>query len=306
MVVFIIAVIGIALSIVMAAFIAWHNKHNEDGKIGFGAPLIPFVVGVICMASQCFYMQDAGDVKVLINFGGSIAGSTSEAGIHTKAPWQNVITYDIRNNVISFVANGEEDYTGGSANGPQVTINDKSGTQANIDIQVNYSLDPSRAIDLYENYGTQEAFVQAIAAVDARSIPREVSGQFDTITILTNRGALTDAVEQALREKWEPLGLFIEQISIQEIRYPDSITDAYASAQKAEVAKQEAQNKLEVAKVEGETKVIEATKEAEANQVLSESLTDEVLMSEYIEALKNADSLTVVPDGSQPIINTSK
>ena len=306
MVVFIIAVIGIVLSVAMAVFIAWHNKHNEDGKIGFGAPLIPFVVGVICMASQCFYMQDAGDVKVLINFGGSIAGSTSEAGIHTKAPWQNVITYDIRNNVISFVANGEEDYTGGSANGPQVTINDKSGTQANIDIQVNYSLDPSRAIDLYENYGTQEAFVQAIAAVDARSIPREVSGQFDTITILTNRGALTDAVEQALREKWEPLGLFIEQISIQEIRYPDSITDAYASAQKAEVAKQEAQNKLEVAKVEAETKVTQSQGEAKANQILNKSLTEEVLTQHYIDAIKDSDTVYVVPEGASPMIGISQ
>ena len=243
-----------------------------------------------------------------LDFGGNIAGSSSETGIHFKAPWQSIVTYDIRNNVISFVADGEEDYTGGSANGPQVTINDKSGTQANIDIQVNYSLDPSKAIELYENYGTQEAFVQAIAAVDARSIPREVAGQFDTITILTNRGALTDAVEEALREKWEPLGLSIEQISIQEIRYPEAITTAYADAQQAEVAKQRAQNEQETAKVEAETQVIEAQGEADANRVLSESLTQEVIQQHYIETLEQIGkdgNLVVVPEGSQPIVGTT-
>ena len=158
--------------------------------------IIAFVVGVVLISSQCLYTQDAGDVKVLRDFGGNIAGSSSETGFHVKAPWQDVITYDIRNNVISFVGDGEEDYFGGSANGPQVTINDSGGASANIDIQVNYSLDPSKAIDIYRDYGTQENFVRSIAAVDARSIPREVAGQFDTITVLTNRGELTAAIQE--------------------------------------------------------------------------------------------------------------
>lgn len=283
-------------------------KQNDDMKMPAVIPTAILAVAIIAAGTECFYTQDAGDVKVLIDFGGNIVGSSSETGIHFKAPWQSIVTYDIRNNVISFVADGEEDYTGGSANGPQVTINDKSGTQANIDIQVNYSLDPSKAIELYENYGTQEAFVQAIAAVDARSIPREVAGQFDTITILTNRGALTDAVEEALREKWEPLGLSIEQISIQEIRYPEAITTAYADAQQAEVAKQRAQNEQETAKVEAETQVIEAQGEADANRVLSESLTPEVIQQHYIETLEQIGkdgNLVVVPEGSQPIVGTA-
>lgn len=283
-------------------------KQDDEMKMPAVIPAAILAVAIITTGTQCFYTQDAGDVKVLIDFGGNIAGSSSETGIHFKAPWQSIVTYDIRNNVISFVADGEEDYTGGSANGPQVTINDKSGTQANIDIQVNYSLDPSKAIELYENYGTQEAFVQAIAAVDARSIPREVAGQFDTITILTNRGALTDAVEEALREKWEPLGLSIEQISIQEIRYPEAITTAYADAQQAEVTKQRAQNEQETAKVEAETQVIEAQGEADANRVLSESLTPEVIQQHYIETLEQIGkdgNLVVVPEGSQPIVGTT-
>ena len=125
--------------------------------------------------------------------------------------------------------------------------------------------------------------------------------------MLTNRGEFTNAVEDALKKKWEPLGLSIEQISIQEIRYPDSITEAYANAQQAEVEKQKALNAQETAKVEAETKVIESQGEADANRVLNESLTAEVLQQHYIDALKEigkSGNLVVVPEGSQPIVQT--
>lgn len=316
-----VSIIGSVAVVAGLGIMGWmhrENKKMDKNDDGWGSkprkyPVLSGLVGValgaVLIGSQCVYTQDAGDVKVLIDFGGNIAGSSSNTGFHVKAPWQSIVTYDIRNNVISFVADGEEDYTGGSANGPQVTINDSSGTKANIDIQVNYSLDPSKAIELYKNYGTQENFVRAIAAVDARSIPREVSGQFDTITMLTNRGEFTNAVEKALKEKWEPLGLSIEQISVQEIRYADTITDAYANAQQAEVERQKAENQKEVARVEAETKEIEAEGEANANRILNESLTDNVIQEHYIEALKQIGkegNLVVVPEGSQPIVGSNK
>lgn len=267
------------------------------------------ILGLSNVVSQCFYTQDAGDVKVLRDFGGNIAGSSSDTGIHLKAPWQDVITYDIRNNVISFVADGEESFDGGSANGPQVTINDAGGASANIDIQVNYSLNPDNAIQIYQDYGTQENFVRSIAAVDMRAIPREVAGQFDTITILTNRGELTQAIQDRLTEKWATYGLNVEQVSIQEVRYSEDIVNKYSEAQQAEIERQTAVNKQETAKVNAETAVIEAQGTAEANDVLSQSLTDEVLQQKYIDALREIGAngnLVVVSEGSQPLVRANK
>ena len=271
--------------------------------------VVIIVLGLITVASQCLYTQDAGDVKVLRDFGGNIAGSSSDTGIHLKAPWQDVITYDIRNNVISFVADGEESFDGGSANGPQVTINDAGGASANIDIQVNYSLNPDNAIQIYQDYGTQENFVRSIAAVDMRAIPREVAGQFDTITILTNRGELTQAIQDRLTEKWAEYGLNVEQVSIQEVRYSEDIVNKYAEAQQAEIAKQTALNEQERIKVESDTKIIQANADAEANRILNESLSDDVLQQKYIEALKEIGAngnLVVVPEDSQPLVRANK
>jgi hypothetical protein len=55
---------------------------------------------------------------------------------------------------------------------------------------------------------------------------------------------------------------------------------------------------------EAETKKIKAQGEADANAVLNESLTDNVLKQHYIDALSNADQLVVVPDGADTLVQT--
>lgn len=280
---------------------------HERRRVPVAIGAAPIAVGAVVIALNCFYAQDAGDVVVLRDLGGNIAGSTSETGFHLKAPWQDCIVYDIRNNVITFTKDGEDDYMGGSATGSNVTVNDASGVSADMDIQVNYSLDPSKAVDIYRDYGTQENFVKSVAAIDARSVPREVAGKFDTITMLTDRGEFTKAVQDELAKRWDGYGLTIEQVSVQEIRYPESVTSKYAEAQQALIDKEKAQNEQETAKVEAETKKIEAQGESEANRVLSQSLTPEVLQQQYYDALATAaknGGLIVVPEGSQPVVGT--
>lgn len=302
-------IILLIISVVLFfAFIALLIYAIKDRSLSSGIGSFVSLVLSVCIVLGCsIYTQDAGEVVVLRNYGGSLAGTSSEAGLHVKMPWQDAIKYDVRNNVVSFVGDGAEDYVGGSANGPQVSVNDSGGAVANLDIQVNYSLNSDYAQSLYENYGSQENFVKNVVAVDVRSIPREIAGQFDTITLLTNRGEYTAAVQEALANKWKDLGLNVEQVSIQEVRYSDAIVNKYAEAQAAEIAKAQALNEQETAKVQAETKVIEAQGQADANAILTQSLTPEVLQQKYIDALNNIGAngnLVVVPENSQPIVNT--
>ena len=244
---------------------------------------------------------------LLRNFGGSLGSVSTDAGFHVKAPWQDTIAYDVRNNVLSFMGDQEKDqFEGGSANGSAVTVNDSGGASATIDIQVNYSLDPNAAKELYSNYGSQENFVKSVCAVDIRAVPRQVSGQFDTISILTARSEFANAVQEALAAKWENYGLVVESVSIQNVVYPQNIIDKYSEAQAAEIAKEKALNEQETAKVEAETKVIESQGTADANKVLAESLTDEVLQQHYIDAIAKAENVYVVPSDSTPVITTNK
>lgn len=282
-----------------------YRKPDKPALISPKVGIVPVVIGGIVIATGSFYAQDIGEAVVLRNFGGSIAGHTSEAGLHLKAPWQDAIGWDIRNRQINFFKDSKYAYDGGSYEGADVSINDASGTKANIDIQVIYSLDADKVEDLYAEYGTQEAFVTNYVSNDLRATAREVAGKYDTLTLLTDRAKFTDAVQAALAEQWKGKGVIVEQVQVQDIRYAKSITSAYADAQSAEVAKQKALNAQETAKVEAETKKIEAQGEADANAIMTQSLTPEVLEQRYIDALKSIGkngNLVVVPEGSQPIV----
>lgn len=278
----------------------------NEGTVAIGFVPIVLAIGLICGTS--FYTQDIGETVVLLNWDGSIGGSSEQAGFHLKTPWQEPIAFDVRNNLINMYRNQEYTYDGGSANGAEITVNDASGAQANVDLQVNYSIDSSIAEYLYSEYGTQTNFTQNYVSQDVRSVAREVAGQFSTLTMLTDRGQFTRAVQDRLTEKWESIGLTVEQVSVQDIRYPDAITTAYSEAQAAEVEKSKAENEKATAEVVAETKAIEASGEAEANRILAESLNDQVLSQNYIDALKDIGAngnLVVVPEGSMPMISTS-
>ena len=309
MIFFIIGCIIVLAGLIAMIAISSANK-KMDNRVGnpmIGLAVIVF--GIIVIGTQCIYTQDVGETVVLRNLGGSVAGHSEEAGFHFKAPWQSTIAYDTRNNLINMYGDTEYSYDGGSAQGSKVTINDASGAKANVDIQVNYSLDPSTAEYLYSEYGTQTVFTQNYVSQDVRSVAREQAGKFDTITLLTDRAQYTKAITEALTAKWEKIGLTVEQVTVQDISYPKSITDAYARSQEAEVEKQTAINEKETAEVKADTKVMEAEKEAEANRVLTESLTDEVLQQRYIDALKSIGkdgNLVVVPQGSTPVVNVAK
>lgn len=309
MILIIIAIVAIIAAIATPSLVRVLNEEYPKSHFTNKIIIVPLLVAFICIGMNCVYGQDAGEVCVLINMGGSLAGYTEEAGFHVKAPWQSVVSYDVRNNLISLYRDSEYTYDGGGASGACVTVNDKGGASADIDLQVVYSLDGDSALNLYRDYGSQGAFTEKVILNDVRAVAREVAGQYDTITLLTNRGEFTKGLRDALIQRWNDMGLNVEQVSIQDVRYADSIKDRYAEAQAAEIAKAKALNDQEAAKVEAETRVIEAQGEADANRVLTESLTPEVIQQHYIDTLREigkSGNLVVVPDGSTPMVNVGE
>ena len=299
----VIFIIGIVIALISIPIFIY----AKNLSVPRACALIPLVFGAIVVGTQCFYAQDIGEAVVLKNFGGSLAGYTAEAGFHTKAPWQDATSWDIRNRLINFYRDAEYKYDNGSYEGAQVTINDSSGTKADCDVQVIYSINPDAVQQLYADYGNQEAYVSSYVSNDVRQTVRDCAGKFTTMQLLTDKDAFAKSIQETLGDNWKESGVVVESVQVQDIRYADSITDAYANAQSAQVKQQEAQNKQETTKIEAETKKIEAQGESDANAILTQSLTPEVLQQSYINAITEigkSGNLVVVPEGSQPIVQT--
>lgn len=298
-------VFGIILLVVGLIALVAAKKFGPLKLIIRGAGILLGLIGVVLTVVSFVYTQDVGQTVVQKSITGELVGQTTESGLHAKAPWVTALSYDVRNNTIAYIGGGESDHSGGSAQGPQVTFQDKDGVTADLDLVVRYSIVPTKAESIYSRYGTQEAFVSQVITNDVRSIARDVPAGFTTIELLNDRAEASLQIQKALEERWADDGIIVEAASIQEIRYPQDVKDRFSLAQNSRIEIDRATADKQRAVVEAETKVIQAQAEADANKIVAQSLTDGVLQLRYYEAIDKSTSVFVVPEGSQPLVNTT-
>jgi regulator of protease activity HflC (stomatin/prohibitin superfamily) len=268
-----------------------------------------FVLAAVFLAFSSFFRQDVGQANVLRDWTGNIVGYETSSGLHAKFPWVDTVTFDVRNQRAVFVSEqqpGEGDNIGGNPDGPQITVQDAEGVTANIDIAVRYSLDPDAVVAIYAAYGNEDNLKTRLIFNDIRSVVRSVPGRFSTIDMLTDRNAVQQDILKALQARWEDDGIIVEDVALQEIRYGEQVTNAYAAAQEAQINVETEQAKLEAAKVSAQQKVVQAQAEADANEILAKSLTSAILQQRYLDTLAKlaeAGNLVVVPEGFNGLVN---
>ncbi|MBN9240470.1 MAG: hypothetical protein BGO97_12215 [Micrococcales bacterium 70-64] len=271
-----------------------------------------FFVGALLIVFGSFFRQDVGQANVLRDWTGNIVGYETASGLHLKAPWVDTVTFDVRNQRAVFVTeqeSGQGDNIGGAPDGPQITVQDAEGVTANIDIAIRYSLKPDAVIDIYSQYLNEENLRTRLIFNDIRSVVRSIPGSFKTLEMLTDRDAVQEAILEALERRWADDGIIVEDVALQEIRYGESVTSAFAAAQEAAINVQTEQNKLDAAKVSAQQKVVQAQAEADANAILNASLTDAILQQRYLDTLKElaaAGNLVVVPEGFNGLVNVAR
>jgi regulator of protease activity HflC (stomatin/prohibitin superfamily) len=289
-----ILVVVFAVAAVVLAVIgrSMASRPHVLGAVGAGV----FAVGLLFFNSS--YTQDVGEAVVLRSITGELAGQS---------------TTDTRNNTISYVGTGETNNSGGSAQGPQITFQDKEGVTGNLDIVVRYSIVPDAVSDLYSEYRTQEDFVSRVITNDVRSLTRDAPARYGTLEVFTNRPQIAADIRNELSSRWQEQGVTVEEVALQEIRYSDDVKARFDEAQAARIAVDRARAEQETARVEADTRVVGAHGEAEANRILSqgeadanrilsESLTDQVLRQRHIDAIGRGSTVWVVPEGSSPLV----
>lgn len=281
---------------VVAFFVARNAFQNKSGNwydpriagwvsTGIGIFLLIFGGGVYFFNS--IYTQDPGQASVLVSFTGVVEGINYEPGLHFKAPWTNRVEYDIRNNTLSYVGTdgNKDNYTGGDVSGPQITFQDSNGVTGNIDLNIRYSVRGDAVGNIYNEYKTQQEFVNATLAPDVRATTREILSKYTTAQVYNERESIQPKLVEALQKNWDKLGVDIEEVYLQEVRYPQTVVDSFANAQSARAMVETAKANQERAKIEAET-----------NLIKTQALTDEVLKEKLIEAIRYGTGTYVLGD----------
>jgi regulator of protease activity HflC (stomatin/prohibitin superfamily) len=262
------------------------------------------VLGVVLFFFSAMYTQEVGESLVVKNADGTIARVDTTAGMELKAPWQDTISFDTKGQQALFKGNGQGTSEGEQVDRPEVTVSTSDKVASNLDIAVRYSLQDDKVGQIYTDYKTESVFFQRLISQDISTVVKDTAGKYTIDSLLADRSKYAKDIEDNLKKRWEGKGVIVENVALQTIRPPASITDRITKSQEAQQQLVTTQAATKVKEEEAKQKRIEAQGEADANRIKNNALSDRILQEKYIDSLKNAKNLIVVPEGSTPMIQT--
>jgi regulator of protease activity HflC (stomatin/prohibitin superfamily) len=295
----------IVLLVAVVAFIMF-AKIRETFLAIVGA--VALLVGLGMLVSTMVFTQDRGEAKVIVNFDGTIAGEKLDTGFGVKAPWQKVVNFDVFQQEVLFAGEGNEapSYSGGEVSGAEVTAAVARGAQSFVDLQVVYSLDPKAVTDVYTSYRDQERFTRQIVLPNILSSMRDVPSAYTPVEFRgEKRGEATEALLKTMNQKLEKYGVDVSSVNLQDIRFTAEVEQSIKDVEVAQQTEEKAKATLRATEVSAQAQVVEAQAKADANRLLTESLTPEILQSRYLDSLKEG-TVFVVEAGSTPLLQLQK
>ena len=264
--------------------------------------LAALVVGVLLGIFSMMYTQGPGEAKVITSFSGEVKDADITEGLDWHAPFDNLTDYNIRNQQAAFSHPNNTNIPDDELLGGELDFTDKDGVTGKMDIIVRYSIKPDKEsiIGVFKEFGEQKALETRLIGPEIKTGVKEVPGKFSTGEMRTDRAKVGSAIEEALKAKWEKEGVLVDEVSIQDIRYPDSVNQAFADAQNARTKIATEQANLEAVEISAKQKVVQAQADAEANRVLNESLSDNILKIREMDAFRYAAEKgnLIVTDGT--------
>jgi len=234
-----------------------------------GLPILIGVIALIILITKSAVTIGPGEGGVIFErFGDGInTEKTYGEGFHVVAPWNEMLVFKVRQQSISDKMNVL------SVDGLQVSVN---GT-------IWFEPEYSNLGKLIKTKGKD--FIVELLDPAINSAARSVVGRYTPEQLYSSK---RDVIEQEILEevRKELNGQFInvKRVLVEDVTLPSSIKEAIERKLKQEQESLEYEFRLVTAQKEAEKQRIEAQGKADANRILSASLTDKILQDKGIEA----------------------
>jgi regulator of protease activity HflC (stomatin/prohibitin superfamily) len=274
-------------------------------------PWIVAAVAALLLIPSMFVYINPGSVGIVIHkLGGGVDATPLGPGLHFRNPLTTGIEeYPVYMQTLVLTRGQTE----GSTGNDEINVNSREGQPVSLDVSLSFELDPAKAPRLYSTFRTDIESVQHGYMKQAiRQALQEVVGSEEIAEILGPKKAETVSAAQALlSRRLEQYGFMVKQFTINEIRAPQTVMDAIGAKNVMQQQALTAQNELQKntfqaqgdsIKAAGRAMAIlaEARAQAEANRLLSESLTPNLV--QYEVAKKWNGQMPQVSGAATPMI----
>lgn len=189
-----------------------------------------------------------------------------------------------------------------------ISLPSKEGLSITSQISILYRVNKEKLPFIISNLGL--SFEPIIANV-FRSASADVCAQYFAKDMHSGmRSKIEEAIKLKMEETLLQQGIIIEGVLMKSIQLPSGLATSIEQKLQAEQDAMRMQFLLEQSKLEAERKIIEAKGTRDAQQILSEGLTDQILKYRSIEAFENLskspNSKVIVTDGKTPFLINDK
>jgi regulator of protease activity HflC (stomatin/prohibitin superfamily) len=265
------------------------NSENYDNN-NFNKSLRKFKTAYLYTAGSlwfvfllfCFNTVKPGEVGVVVNMMGEERGAESKektVGIHFIPPWKKMYLFPIFEQNHQWV---EED---------KFTFQTSEGLQVSAEMGITYHLEPTKIHELFSRY---RRGMEEITHLFIRNNLRDYINKFASKMKIEDligpqKEDFFKNVQQSVQEELNDMGFIITHVYIiGQFDVPKNVRNALnnkieatqrAQQRENELREAEAQARKVIAETEGlaKSKLIKAKAESEANQILSKSITRELL-----------------------------
>lgn len=242
-----------------------------------GLPIVIILIITIVVLAKSAVTIDAGHAGVLYETLGDGVDSGKlplGPGFHLIAPWNRVIDYETRQQEVF----------------ETMPVLSSNGLDIKLEASIQYEPDLDNLGRLHNEKG--ESYLTRVLQPAVRSAARSVVGRYTPEQLYSSK---RDAIQAEIFEETKKIVdeqyITLRRVLIRDVTLPPTIKQAIERKLKQEQESLEYEFRLVTAQKEAEKVRIEAQGKADANRILSASLTDKILQDKGIEAtLKLAES----------------
>ena len=235
--------------------------NNGKGFIG-GIVLAVIIVIVLIVGFSCAKKVPAGYVGIVYSMNGGISEDVLTQGWHLVSPTKQVTLYSVGIEQ-SYLTAGED---GDSKNDDSFEVPSSDGKGLKVDLTFTYRYDADRVTGLFTRFKGQSGKEVRDSFIKPNIISwtKEVTAKYPVTDILGDeRANLNIALSDYIKEKFDPYGIIVENVSLIDI---DADDETRASVQR----KVNAQQELELAQIEQKTANVQAQKDKEVALIAAE------------------------------------
>lgn len=264
------------------------------------------VVVVLVFVAKSLDRVGQGEVGVVYSMRNGVQQETLGPGYHFIAPWATVKHYPVAQQQL-VLSNNPGDYNDNEHADWHVDA-PADGGMVKLNMTINYNFIPDRVTDLYERFNGMDGdqIVDSMVQNSIIAYIKEITPQFSVMDIYSDqRSDVSKTITEYLNKKLtKEYGINISSALIIDVQLDEALQEkvkakeqAKQDAEKAELDKQTAiaQGEADKARAEAAAAVTitNAEAEAKANQILSASITENLIRMKEAEARLKHGWITV-------------